>query len=81
MVKASLDSRIPWIGNLEVCSRHPKTKFSAQSRFVCPRGTEDRDKGQRQEIEDEGGVKENKGEGRMKVRERGKEYLSWRTKH
>ena len=29
--------------NLEVDSRHPKTKFSMQRRFICPRGTGDRE--------------------------------------
>jgi hypothetical protein len=42
------------VGDLRVSSRHPKTKFSAQRRFICPRGTEGRYKGQRQEIEGEG---------------------------
>ena len=36
-----------------------QTKFSAQ-RFICLRGTEGPDKGQRQEIEEEGEGEENK---------------------
>jgi hypothetical protein len=32
----------------------PKTKFSAQRRFICPRGREVREKRQRQEIKGEG---------------------------
>ena len=32
--------------------------------FICPRGTKDRDKGQRQEIENEGGGEGSKAEGR-----------------
>ena len=51
------------VGNLEVSSRYPKTKFSAQRRLICPRQTEVRDKGQRQETEDEGEGEGNKGEG------------------
>jgi hypothetical protein len=40
------------VRNLEVISRRPKTKFSAQKRLICPRGTESRDKRQRQEIKE-----------------------------
>jgi hypothetical protein len=36
------------VGNLELSSGLLKTKFSAQSILICPRGTEGRDKGQRQ---------------------------------
>lgn len=38
--------------------RTPKTKFSAQRKFICPGETEGRGKGQRQEIEEEGRVRE-----------------------
>lgn len=34
--------------------RTTETKFSAQRRSICPKGTESRDKRQRQEIKDEG---------------------------
>lgn len=52
--------------------RVPKTKFSAQSRSVCPRRTEARSKRHRQEIE----MRE-KGKGSRE----GMEYLPWiRTK-
>ena len=50
----------------------PKTKFSAQRRFICPRETEDGDNRHRQETEDEG-----KGKG---IREREEGHFSWRTK-
>ena len=55
-----------WVrGYLEgLVSGHCKTKFSAQRRFICPRRTKDRHKGQRQEIEKEGEEDRNKGEGR-----------------
>lgn len=39
--------------NLNMGSGHHKTKFSAQRRFICPRRTEDGNKGQRLEIEEE----------------------------
>lgn len=42
--------------------RTPKTKFSVQ-RFICSRGTEGRDKGQRQKIEEEGEGEGSHGEG------------------
>lgn len=54
----------------QVSAQDPKTKFSAQRRFICPRGTEDRDKGQRQ-----GKRKKEKG-----ARERGQKYLSQKDK-
>ena len=38
----------------KVWAQDSKTKFSAQRRCICPRGTEDRDKRQTQEIDDEG---------------------------
>ena len=53
-------------------TRHPKTKFSAQRRFICSRGTKGRNKRQRQEIETE---REKKG-----TRVMGKGYLLWRDK-
>lgn len=42
-----------------------KPKFSTQRRFTCPRRTEGRDNGQRQETEEKGGEEGNqaKGEG------------------
>lgn len=45
-----------------ISTGHSKTKFSAQRGCICPRGTEDGNKGQGQ-IEDEGGKKRNKGDG------------------
>lgn len=54
----------------------PRTKFSAQKRFICSRRAEGRDKGQRQEIEEKGEGEGNKEE-RKEARERGKQYLSW----
>lgn len=51
------------VGNLQVNSRHPNTKFSAQRRLICPRGTGGRDKGQIQEIEEKG---EGKGTGEIR---------------
>jgi hypothetical protein len=42
--------------------KNPKTKFSAQRRFICPRGTAG-NRRQEQEIEDEGEREGNKGQG------------------
>lgn len=49
-----------------------KTEFSAPKRFICPRGAEGRDKGQHQEIEEEGEVERSKGEEREGIRDRGR---------
>lgn len=43
--------------------RFPNIKFSARRGFIYPRGTESRDKGQRQEIEEEREGEGNKREG------------------
>lgn len=43
--------------------RTTKTKYSAQRRYICPRGPGDHDKGQRQEVEEEGEGEGNQGEG------------------
>lgn len=47
-------------------ARNPKTKLSAQRIFICPRGTESRNKGQRQEIKREKGKGQGTGERRGK---------------
>jgi hypothetical protein len=52
------------VENLSIDSRYPKTMLLVQRIFICPRGTKDRDKGQRQEIENEGGGEGSKAEGR-----------------
>lgn len=55
------------VRTLEVGSRHPKTKFSTQGRFVFPRGTDGQRTRDRQGLEEEGegdrrGEKRDKGE-------------------
>jgi hypothetical protein len=62
------------IGNLRASSRQPKSKFPAQRRIICPRGTEDRDNGEISEIQGEG--EGNKGKRGKGVRNWGKENLS-----
>ena len=57
------DMRKQTVENLSIDSRYPKTMLLVQRIFICPRGTKDRDKGQRQEIENEGEGKRNKGAG------------------
>lgn len=57
-------------------SRHPpptssQTKFSAKGDLSVPKG-ESRDRGQREELEEEGKRDRNKGEGRKRARGRGK---------
>ena len=43
-------------------SGNPKTKFSSQRRFICPRGQSRWNRRQKQEIKDEGDGEGNKGE-------------------
>lgn len=50
-------------GTLQLGSTHPKTTFSAKRLFICPRGSEGRDKGKGQEIDEEGEGEGNQGEG------------------
>lgn len=52
-----------------------KTEFSAQKRFVCPRGAEGRDNEQHQEIEEEGEGERSKGEEREGIRDRGRVFV------
>lgn len=56
------------------------SKSSAQRRLICHRGTEGRDKGQRQQIQEDREREGTKGEGRKKTKERGKRHLSQRDK-
>lgn len=52
------------------------TKLSAQSRYICSRGTEGWDKGQIEKTEEEGAGEGNKGEDRKGAREMGQGCLS-----
>ena len=53
------------------------TKFSAQQKCICTRGTEDRDKEQRQDIEEEGGGDNNREGRRGKMRGAGVFVPDW----
>lgn len=87
--RASWENNIShFVGKLEVSSRYPKTKFSAERKFICPRGTGAGDKRKRQAIEDEGedegikggsrGIFQGLGENKRLLLDRGETDMTYR---